>query len=109
VDCKERPPSIDMSKRCLDSRSPTIHAACSRGFKGELKRLIAQGVDLNIKNRLGNTPLHIAIRDKNEEIVRMLVENGADIFAVNADNESPLDWARALDRESILKGFHNEL
>lgn len=72
--------------------------------------LVAKGAEINAKNRDGDTPLHMAIRsetlefmysdyeeygieidEKKLDVVKCLVEKGADIESKNNCNESPLD------------------
>ena len=43
------------------------------------------------KDKEGNTPLHLACRDKNLELVKLLVEKGADVNEKNKIYELPLD------------------
>ena len=48
---------------------------------------------VNMKNQLLETPLHIAIgnfREGHSEIIEFLIENGADVNAVDLHNETPL-------------------
>ncbi len=73
----------------------------------EIKKLIADGVDVNAANEDGLTALHNAmtwmphLQDKKFlEITKLLVENGANVNAVTIDNESPLYMA-------ALEGFYD--
>ena len=36
------------------------------------------GADINIGNDDGNTPLHLAVKENHEKIVRLLLEHSAD-------------------------------
>lgn len=45
---------------------------------------------LNHKDIYGDTPLHLAIRARNEEIIRVLVENGLDLAVLNNAGETPI-------------------
>ncbi len=55
--------------------------------KGEtlelIKYLITQGADVNAKDREGNTPLFIAYAVKNDEVVNLLINSGADTTIKN--------------------------
>jgi ankyrin repeat protein len=45
---------------------------------------------VNARNKAGDTALHIAVRDDLQDIGELLIERGADVFANNANGESPL-------------------
>jgi ankyrin repeat protein len=40
-----------------------------------------------------NSPLHLAIIDKNTEMVKLLIQNGANLFAKNRNKETPFEIA----------------
>lgn len=59
-----------------------IHDAAKKGDVGEVRRLLDEGADVNIKNDGGSTPLESAmLADKgyNIEVVKLLLEHGADV------------------------------
>lgn len=60
-----------------------------------VKHLVAIGADVNLINIYGNNSLHYAVKLKDVEIIRILLESNVDINQVNNDGVSPL-------RESIL-------
>ena len=45
--------------------------------------LVSQPIDVNWRNSSGDTPLHIAVKNRSKQIVDLLVANGADPLAVN--------------------------
>ncbi|GHV74316.1 hypothetical protein AGMMS49940_16180 [Spirochaetia bacterium] len=45
---------------------------------------------VNARNMVGDTSLHIAVREDLEDTGELLISRGADIFAANANGESPL-------------------
>ncbi|KAI0269072.1 ankyrin repeat-containing domain protein, partial [Russula aff. rugulosa BPL654] len=51
----------------------------------------------------GFTPLHQASANGRIEIVRLLIEHGANVEAKNDEGETPLDVARVVQREEIIK------
>ena len=54
------------------------------------KKEFESGMDLNIEDREGWTPLHIAIRRDRREMVAYLLEQGADIDKVDGVGWTPL-------------------
>lgn len=69
-----------------------LHFACSLGFHEELVNLlIAYGAEVNAVNKSGLTPLHLSCRKTDSAVVKILVENGADINAHHLpQNMTPL-------------------
>ena len=45
-----------------------------------------------MENYDGRIPLHSAVMDSNVNIVRLLLDNGADVLRVNSDGESILHY-----------------
>ena len=55
---------------------------------------LQSGADRNMRNDVGNTPLHWAAwRNKNPAVTVALMEAGADPNVRNDDGVTPLDWA----------------
>ena len=59
-----------------------LHKAAHFGDLSALGRLIAQGADLEKRDKAGRTALHIATFASNEKIVRLLAEAGANLNAL---------------------------
>ncbi|UYV68527.1 hypothetical protein LAZ67_6000048, partial [Cordylochernes scorpioides] len=71
----------------------------------KVKELIKSGADINVKNKRGNSPLHLAASKGNQDLVQYLVEAGADVNFLNAYRQSPLHSAvigRELSTASYL-------
>jgi ankyrin repeat protein len=58
-----------------------------------LQFLLERGADINVRNRFGETPLHLASFNGVLEVVRLLLEHGADEQAKNNDGKTPLQEA----------------
>lgn len=57
------------------------------------RRLILAGADVNVRDLSDWTPLIIAARSCNLEVVRLLLQSGADVQARDsASNRTPLEW-----------------
>ena len=55
---------------------------------------VAKGADVNARNKLGNTPLHVAAgHNPNPEVIDVLVRLGADVNARHEFGWTPLHWA----------------
>lgn len=54
------------------------------------------GMDVNQANSMGITALHGAANRGSEDIIRFLVEQGADLNARDKEGRSALDWARGV-------------
>ena len=57
--------------------------------------LLKSGANVNTKDSLGNTPLHLAVKENNILMVILLIEKGANIKLKNRDHEKPIDIAKA--------------
>jgi len=60
-------------------------------------RLLALGLDANVADRAGDTPLHLAVRSGNLALVETLLAAGADVNARDYDAQTPLAMARGDD------------
>ncbi len=75
-----------------------IHEVVWQGQVEDIKRLLDKGPSLvNKKNDKGQTPLHKAVRFSKLEAVKLLVERGGDITAVDDKDESCLFMTRDAD------------
>lgn len=60
--------------------------------------------DLNIKNNNGDTPLHILVRKTNNiDLIKLLVKDGAKTNIKNKENKTPIDIAKAANKDAITK------
>eukprot|EP00040_Diaphanoeca_grandis_P043713 m.10049 g.10049 ORF g.10049 m.10049 type:complete len:345 (-) comp8087_c0_seq1:281-1315(-) len=63
--------------------------------KNALRLLLKSGANVEHKEKkYGRTPLHIAVAERNEAIVDLLLRKGVDIAAVDNDNNSALQLAQ---------------
>ena len=87
-----------MGRQTNVSRGDTIEAmliALVDGSEGDLFEILEERVidpSMHI-TRHGDTALHIASREGRWEMVSMLIEYGADVFAVDFDGNRPVDVA----------------
>lgn len=72
-----------------------LHQTCGNWDEEIVAFLLEQGADVNVRDRLGNTPLHFVSMCKHHEeppreVVRVLLRYGADINATNIFSRTPL-------------------
>lgn len=70
-----------------------LECAVTNGYKDIVEQLIAKGVDVNAKNKMGGTPLHEAASQSNKDGVALLIANGADVNAKGQFGRTPLHEA----------------
>ena len=79
-----KPPPPDIS----------IHSATENGNIKAVKQHLAAGTDGNAKDDfLGWTPLHYTAASGNRQITKLLISKGANVNAINSNNDTPLDIA----------------
>ena len=72
-----------------------------------VKALQENGADIEAKNSVGDTPLHLAVQQGNVGMVKALPDNGADIEAKNSSN-TPLQVA-IIEKESRQQLLYYQL
>ncbi|DBA81851.1 TPA: hypothetical protein ACH3X1_007570 [Trebouxia sp. C0004] len=111
-------------------KSPLIHKAVEAGRMDVLQKLIGFGVMLKAWDALGNTPLHVAVKFKDEAIrhqMTVLLLNNAPTLSkeINKKGQMPVDvishkkklrdWFEAVEQEvrlsqkRVAEREHNEL
>ncbi|MDP7524705.1 MAG: ankyrin repeat domain-containing protein, partial [Arenicellales bacterium] len=69
-----------------------IHSAATEGNIEAVKQQLAEGADVNAKNDLGSTALHLA-QDGDKEIAELLITKGADVSVKDKFGRTPLHLA----------------
>ena len=81
-----------------------LHEAVYEGHKDVAEFLIKKGLDPDQRDYSGKTPLHVIIYWKRErvDIVRLLLDSGADVNAVTDRGSTPLHLAAACGFEKCV-------
>jgi len=59
--------------------------------------------DVNVADKQGNSPLHLAIRNGNLDMFHVLIGTGSDLNAVNKQGDTPLHIAVKLKKLDFIK------
>ncbi len=74
-----------------------MHVIARMKYCDGVKTLINAGISLNKKNKEGETPLHIAVKEHNNCLmIKLLLNAGAEINALNFKGETPAYIAASL-------------
>lgn len=83
-----------------------LHLCGEKGYPDLIMYILDKGgenIDINDTNKKKETPLHLAVRNNKEEVVKLLIEKGADINAVDSIGATPLSVALEVDNLSLAK------
>lgn len=58
-----------------------LHEATKQGNLAKVQELLEAGVNVNARDRWGNTPLYLAVRNGHTETTKLLLDNGAEVNA----------------------------
>ncbi|XP_071090384.1 uncharacterized protein [Haliotis cracherodii] len=78
---------------CDDERNSVLHHACMKGLQECVSILSERGARVDIKNSLGNYPVHVAAENNNAPILKTLLKYNADISVKDNENQTPLHYA----------------
>lgn len=70
--------------------------------KNVVKALVNAGADVNARNKDGNTPLHLALKNGNGEVARFLIKKGADCNVPNEKQVTPMQIAVEKGMDEVL-------
>jgi ankyrin repeat protein len=87
----------------------TLHHAVQRYNLPATYLLLKSGVDLEMKDDYGNTPLLRAVFESNGkgDIIKLLLNSGADIYNKNDFGISTIELAEAIASYNVIQFFRN--
>ncbi|RWS19937.1 ankyrin repeat protein-like protein [Leptotrombidium deliense] len=94
----------------MDAKNASFLYLSSIGEIQVVRKLIAQGIDVNMRDCDGNTALHMAAKENRVEVLNLLLENGAFVNALNENGDSALHVSiQSKAIESIQLLLHNQI
>lgn len=84
--------------------SPLIFAV-EKGRVEDVKRLLAEGIDVNLQDDHGDTALSTAVGEQSLEMVQLLLEAGADVNLLDKDQDTALTVAAYYGHLEILEAL----
>ncbi|XP_068111834.1 fibronectin type 3 and ankyrin repeat domains protein 1 [Hyperolius riggenbachi] len=81
--------------------TPLMRVSAVSGSTEVARCLIAAGAKVNVKDKDGKTPLMVAALNNHEQLVRFLIESGADCSITNEYGISITDMAKAFERKNV--------
>ena len=83
--------------------SAALLNAATKGVTGTVKSLLAEGIDPNVRNAVGWTPLMLAAAEGHTDTVAVLLEAGADPNAENTLGRTALMFASIYGQDTIVR------
>ena len=73
------------------------------GHNAVVRLSLAEGADVDAKDKDGQTPLGWAARNGHEAVVQQLLGKGADVDAKDKDSRTPLWWAAGIGHKAVVQ------
>ena len=89
----------------LDLLSSAVPGSASKNGKEAIVKLLLamNGVEANLKDKYGRTPLQRATRNGHKAVVRLLVAQGAELETNDKNGQTPLLWAAKKGHKAVVK------
>jgi len=92
-----RPASSEAPAKLEEKPALSLHQAAAAGDLERVQALLAQGSDVNEKDKNGLTPLHEAVAHRRRGVVQMLLAKDANVDARDASGRTPLLRASSIE------------
>lgn len=80
-----------------------LHMAAERNDVSQVKSLLTEGTDINIRDDDGATPLHLAAKEGHLKVVELLLAKGAEVNARTRYSITPLHWGAYYDHIEVVE------
>jgi ankyrin repeat protein len=74
-----------------------LHYMCRAGQTSAIEAIIKKGAHVDVQDKDGRTPLMVAIKYRQYDVIQLLVKHGCDLTKTNNKGESAHDLAQAAD------------
>lgn len=89
-----------------DNCNTLLHYTVKTGNRDITEHLLTRGIQVNIQNAFGETPLHhCSGQNKNLELAKLLFFKGANPYMKNSLGDSPLDLAKRYGNYDLVSLF----
>jgi len=102
-------PTGDGSRRFVESDHVLLSWALRRGKAEAVPALLALGLDPNVPDGDGQTPLHLAVATRSIDALSTLLAAGARVGAKNLEAETPLALAQREPRSELREAMVDRL
>ena len=101
---KRNSPAYRLYEQDIKRGVPPIFAAIQNRLHKELLEILATGADIELKNKFETTPLSFAIYQKDDTIIKILLDHGANPNVIDGNGRyTPLSQAIVYNRASTVK------
>ncbi|MBV8327446.1 ankyrin repeat domain-containing protein [Chryseobacterium sp.] len=101
---------IDVNHSDKNGQTPLHFSVVYNNYEITKKLLSIKIIEINKKDKYGNNPLWTAVFNSKGyyEIVKLMMQHGADPASKNNNNKSPLDLARLIKDEELERILFSE-
>jgi ankyrin repeat protein len=98
---------MDSIEEIDEEKNTILHHCVEKGAYDFVDALVYNGADPNVKNKYGETAVHIAARNDFDNIMELLLEFGGDVTIKNNHQRSALNLATTLKSKKVLRVIEN--
>lgn len=100
---KKNSPAYRLYEADMKRGVPPIFAAIQNHLHQELIEILSSGADIELKNKFGTTPLSFAIYQKDDTIIKILLDHGANPNVIDGNGlYTPLSESIVSNRKSTF-------